>query len=225
MWIKKNPHCRAIASYILKREDRYLVVGVLAAAAALLAGLIGALGVRVEPLHYLLSMLATTLFGLTTIARHLLSEKSIQDMSDDELLVFVQNSDPLNDWETIALDATEEFVSRKDRRLRFRICYDDDGVHLRNFRESWANQHPDPCAVSYYCHLYYDQHVVRRWILVSVDGGRALLPIPNIHTRQVDQLDYRVATIVDDQSKVDNYLQRSRLSVKQHGKSRTIRDL
>src|SRR5258706_10531254 len=50
---------------------------------------------------------------------------------------------------------------------------------LADFKEEWANKFPDPHASSSYVDVFYNSALVYRDIYVSVDGGRAKLPLPN----------------------------------------------
>ena len=52
-----------------------------------------------------------------------------------------------------------------------------------NYREDWANDFPDEHAESELADILYNGMLVAREILVSVDGGRALLPIPYDHEK------------------------------------------
>ncbi|MGO9839169.1 MAG: hypothetical protein ACLP1X_33725 [Polyangiaceae bacterium] len=47
-----------------------------------------------------------------------------------------------------------------------------------NFHEEWANQFSDPHATSSYVDLFYNGALIHRELYVTVDGGRASLPLP-----------------------------------------------
>jgi len=107
--------------------------------------------------------------------------------------------------------------------LRFEIGYMDDGVQCKDFREPWANRHPDPSATGYWCNLYYGSTLVKKLILVAVDGGRAMLPIPqrgrkNMRSDRVLPLDYKVAQIHDRLGTLEEYMSRSGLMVEKTGR-------
>lgn len=53
--------------------------------------------------------------------------------------------------------------------------------HNPDFKESWANQFPDPHASSGIIDFFYNSNLVFRDIYVSVDGGRCRLPLPNLY--------------------------------------------
>ena len=128
----------------------------------------------------------------------------------------ILSSDPTEDWNHVT-DAVGSVTSyRKDMNLRFQIRYIDDGIQRRDFKEPWASHHPDPSATGYWCDLFYGATRVERFILVAVDGGRAMLPIPKIGPENsrpniVLPLDYKVAQIHDTLGVLDEYITRSGL--------------
>ncbi|MBW2194336.1 MAG: hypothetical protein JRF37_01855 [Deltaproteobacteria bacterium] len=56
--------------------------------------------------------------------------------------------------------------------------------------------------------------MIDRFILVSVDGGRAELPLPNPATLEVDPLVYKVAQVFDEHNNLEEYMSRAGLRVK-----------
>ena len=127
-------------------------------------------------------------------------------------------SSPINDWNQ-RRDTLRSVVSyKRDMNLRFEIKYIDEGVQCKNFKEPWATRHLHQSATAYWCNLYYGSTLVEKFILVSVDEGRAMLPIPKIGPKdtrpnQVLPLDYKVAQIHDTLGMLEEYMTRSRLSV------------
>jgi hypothetical protein len=55
---------------------------------------------------------------------------------------------------------------------------------LADFKEEWANKFPDSHASSSYVDVFYNNALVFRDVYVTVDGGRANLPLP---TRKFDK--------------------------------------
>ncbi len=130
----------------------------------------------------------------------------------------IRESEPRQDWEMIASGARSIATYKHDVNLRLEIHYDADGIQNDKYTDSWANQHRDSRAIGYWCDIYYGASPVRRTILVSVDGGRALLPIPRQRDSEgkiceVLPLDYAIARIFDHMGTLDGYLQRSGLSL------------
>jgi hypothetical protein len=128
----------------------------------------------------------------------------------------VRLSDPAADWNHETIDSRSITAYRRDLNLRFEINYSDEGTQY--FVEAWANRHPDPRASGYWCDLYYASTLIERFILVAVDGGRAMLPIPRCgsdlaHLDEVTSLEYKIAQIHDTLGTLDQYLRRSGLRV------------
>lgn len=139
--------------------------------------------------------------------------------SQENIERVIKYSDAKNDWEHQSMGWKTIARYRGDVNLRFEMNYDnDEGVQQKDFKEEWANRHPDSHATGYWCDLYYNQTLIERFILVSVDGGRALLPTPTegknyIHWDQVLPLDYKVAEIHDTIGTLSQYMTRSRLTI------------
>ncbi len=127
-------------------------------------------------------------------------------------------SDPREDWERVSTDASSAAVNKRDVNLRLEINYLEEGKQCPDFKEEWANCHPDSRATGYWCNTYYGSTHVSRNILVSVDGGRAMLPIPRQKgidgkLTEVFPFDYRVAQIFDTLGTLDQYMMRSGLTL------------
>lgn len=115
------------------------------------------------------------------------------------------------DWDTTA-------ISRKDVNLRLVVSNEDEGIQNADFKETWANCHPDQSATGYWCDIYYASTRVARNLLVSVDGARAMLPIPRQggasgKVTEVLPFDHRLAQIFDTLGSLDSYMVRSGLTV------------
>lgn len=161
-----------------------------------------------------LSLFAAFLVGLPRLAEFVLPpRKAISVMSHDEILNFVQLSDPDNDWGRIGSDLVGETFLLEDPRLRFCNKHADEGIQNENFKQKWANTYPDKQAVGYWYDLYYDGSLINRFILVAVDGGRASLPPPDFQTGKITKLEYKVAQIHDILRSLDQYIVQSRLEV------------
>lgn len=130
----------------------------------------------------------------------------------------IVRSDAGRDWKR-HVDGVRSITSyQRDVNLRFEVTYDDEGTQNADFREPWANRHPDPNATGYWCRLYYGSSLIETFILVSVDGGRAMLPLPTSgedreHPGAVKSLNHKVAQIHDTLGSLDEYMRRSGLIV------------
>ncbi len=134
-------------------------------------------------------------------------------MNYDQILDFITSSNPKLDWKSIETNRAVEAFLKEDPRLRIRVRYDEDGIHVKDFSESWAITHPDPTANSYWYDLSYAGGLIDRFILVSVDGGQAKLPRPDPVTLEVDPYTYKVAQIFDEHNTLHEYMSKAGLSV------------
>lgn len=130
----------------------------------------------------------------------------------------ILHSDPQESWECVSNSISSVRVNKSDVNLRLEMTYADGGIQRESFKADWANCHPDPSATGYWCDIYYGSTQVVRTILVSVDGGRALLPVPRqrgIEGKMTEVLlyDYRIAQIFDSLGTLDEYLRRSGLTI------------
>ncbi len=80
------------------------------------------------------------------------------------------------------------------------------------FHEEWATKHPDSHAYLYQYSLSYNSSLLKKYNLVSVDGGRATLPSPRAGTNIVLRKDYRFALIINEGEMLE-YIHRSGLIV------------
>jgi hypothetical protein len=117
------------------------------------------------------------------------------------------------DWKkTVTQFGREVSVFRGDVNLRLETSSDDEHIQNDNFVGSWANSNPDPSAKGYFYDLYYNASMLHRFVLVSVDGARASLPLPRSLTTSVPLATYRVAEIFDS-GQLQDYLRSSGLTV------------
>lgn len=78
---------------------------------------------------------------------------------------------------SVEVESHSDLISLKDDLLvsiAWGIIQNDD------FREDWANSFPNPKASSFYVDFFYSGNLVFREIVVSIDGGRCHLPMPEI---------------------------------------------
>jgi hypothetical protein len=107
------------------------------------------------------------------------------------------------DWGRI--EDANVFFYKKDLMVWIR----EDAQISDAFVESWTAQFPDQNAYRVFCNLHYGATIIGRVMLVSVDGGRATLPIPVApDSKTVRALDYKVAEIIDD-GLLDEYMSRA----------------
>ena len=100
-------------------------------------------------------------------------------------------------WRNVSVASSdseqEVFVFAGDVNLR--ICIGSTEEEL--FDESWARNFPDKNAKRVHGCVYYGSSPVYQFLLIAVDGHRALLPMPKSSTELVvSNLDYSIACIV-----------------------------
>ena len=212
--IRKNSNAINIAMWVKKYTHALRVLAGIFFVLALLTGLIWIAGKDVEPIAFVFGLVSSLLFASPSIAEYIApNRKPVRHMDYDEILNFIITTNAKTDWKFIKTDWAEEAFLKEDPRLRIRVRWDDEGVHVRGFVEAWANKFPNPTANSYWYGLSYDGALIERFILVSVDGGIAELPLPNAGTLDVKPLTFKVAQVFDELNTLDQYMARAGLNV------------
>jgi hypothetical protein len=203
-----------VARWVRANEYSLMIGGASLFVLALITGIFWLVGSDVEPLAFVLGMLSSLCFAAPSVANYILPKrKPVSLMSHPELLSFIPTTDATSDWDGVATDEASERFLKEDPRLRYRAKFTDDGVQNPDIVEEWANRHPNPTAVGYWYELLYDGALIDRCVLVSVDGGRALLPLPNRRTQTISRYHYVVARIHDHFHTLDQYLERCCITV------------
>lgn len=214
--VRKNKHAIKIALWIKANAHALRVVAGGLFVLALVIGGFWIFGKDVESFTFVFGLISSLLFASPSIAEYILpSRKPVSHMSYGEILDFIKTTVAKGDWKFVKTNWAEEAFFKEDPRLRIRMRWDDDGVHNQDFKEPWANKHPDPKATSFWYDLSYDGALIERFILVSVDGARAELPLPDPNTLEVDPLIFKVAQIFDELDTLDGYMVRSGLSLRE----------
>jgi hypothetical protein len=132
-------------------------------------------------------------------------------MKYDELMKIIYNSQK-GDW--AFNDERGIYTFKNDLNVRIQkkdIVQDRDQFTS----EDWATKNPDKTAYRVTYEIYYGASFVSEKLLVSVDGHRATLPIPEVNTLKVRKEDYAFAKIVDQLDTLADYIQRSGLEVEE----------
>lgn len=130
-------------------------------------------------------------------------------MTYDELLSIIDESEK-DDW--VFSDERGVYTFKHDLNVRIErrdIDHDSDKFH----GEHWATNHPDPNAYRVTYDIYYGASFVKEVLMVSVDGHRATLPIPERKTLKVKAQDYSFAQVVDQLGTLEEYMRRAGLEV------------
>lgn len=169
-----------------------------------------------EPITVALGSLSVIFFAIAQVVQWKYfpkenEKKEFDKLTTNEILNVVKNSGT-DDWDVSFWRDEEVAVFKKNPSLRIETRHSEEFIHNHDFREKWANRFPDPHAASYYYHVYLSTTRLKEVILVSVDGGRALLPLPKsaMHL-SVEPLLYKIALIFDQFGSCDEYMKRANL--------------
>lgn len=128
-------------------------------------------------------------------------------MDHTTIVAILSKSSP-DEW--LRHDDQGSFTYKADADLHIeREAYDLQDT----FNESWAVNHPDKTAHRVYYRVMYNSSLIERKLLVSVDGGRATLPLPDRKSLEVFLADVNFARIVDVADATDEYIERAKLKV------------
>jgi hypothetical protein len=102
------------------------------------------------------------------------------------------------------------FTYKQDVKLTIKVEWTNDKFH-----EEWSTNHPDPSSYRKNYYIYYEQNLIKELYLVTVDGNRATLPLPEApDLKFIKYKNYRFARIVNYSTEnLDQYIRRSRLEV------------
>ena len=134
--------------------------------------------------------------------------------SRDAIIKAILDSDPSRDWESARLGNQKTTYFIRNVHLRFESGEGEYFDAVKNFKESWLKfgKLQDPNASSHSFYLFYGATLIKSFVLISVDGGRAWIPMPHPENLAVRQLDYRVALIHDPHGRCDNYMRQFKLT-------------
>lgn len=129
-------------------------------------------------------------------------------LTEDSILNEIFDSTK-EDWNK---EAYRDFFTYKHNIL---LTIEEKEESEREFFELWANRHPDKKAYFHEYEIKYDKTRVTSIYLVSVDGGRAYIPLPNIETNKVKDKHMKFANIIHSYPENINYeyVERSGLEI------------
>ncbi|MFT8809232.1 hypothetical protein [Gluconobacter sp.] len=129
-------------------------------------------------------------------------------MNYDEAMEILSTSSR-SDW---VIDETlGTFTFKCDLLLNIKRVEEDE---RREFPEVWTKRFADKSAYKTHYDVLYGASILVRKMLVSVDGGRAVLPLPESATNLVvTEADLNFARIIDEPSAVNEYFDRSEMKV------------
>lgn len=132
--------------------------------------------------------------------------KEIKNVDLLSTLIFQVENSSKKDW---YINVNSERIFKCDPNIRIIAgSYEE----RRPYFEEWATKYPVSKAFLNKYYLYYNNNLIKTYSLVSVDDGRALLPIPTPDTNQISRKDYKIALILDE-GDMQKYIQRSGLVI------------
>jgi hypothetical protein len=124
--------------------------------------------------------------------------------------MFVES--PVSEWMLVHGDGNHEAAFlRNDVNLRIVTSHEEEHVQNDDYKAPWANDFISSQANGRFYDLYYSSTLLYRFILVSVDSARALLPIPQQGTLTVTRAQWKIAEIFDELESLEEYAQRAGL--------------
>lgn len=157
------------------------------------------------------------LIVITTVifAAFALKKIIIKGNVDEELKRTIANSHPVDDWYTNETFSENQHIAvyRKDPAIKI-IQFTEPVV--KNFQEPWLKGlYPDPNAHSYKVSIQYNNNELIERIIISVDGGRARIPLPKSATDlTTNQFDLSICQILDGSTAYDTAYYFSRTKIK-----------
>ena len=134
-------------------------------------------------------------------------------MTKDEVWKIIEESSP-EDWTVTEVNnGVYHTVFNDDLSL---CIVDDSDFNRCECNEAWAVSHPDPHAMRYELQIMYAGNCVASVPVVSVDGIRACIPIPNSTSKEISYREYKVALIGSQgNERLDEYIKRCKLRVEE----------
>ncbi len=117
------------------------------------------------------------------------------------ILNAVLTSDPQDDWSSSKRPADITYGDKQVRylnenvNLRFEPAFEDIFINGKDFKEPWTANYPNQNTSRIDFIVYYGSTPIYDFSLVSVDGHKALLPMPKAGTRTVSALHHKLAEI------------------------------
>lgn len=171
-------------------------------------------GSNLEPIVVFTSILSSVLVAIPGFIKSMLLGKPIYKMIYEEILQFIESTDPCEDWKGITYNfgqIHEKFL-KADPGLRLRINHQGAGVQNKDYRDEWANSFLHKGATGYYCEINYNRAYIDWEILVAVDEGQCLMPPPEVKdaqiTKRVLKRKYVISKIFDTHGHLEKYMEK-----------------
>lgn len=114
--------------------------------------------------------------GLEQLSEKLRTKNTLKDF---ETMLETSN------WSNEVVDGSEVWIAKDDNT--FQIL---QGVRTSEFQERWTKVHPDGNSSAYPIYLKINNNIVKELTLISVDGGRIFVPIPELRPIGDNDVEY-----------------------------------
>ena len=126
----------------------------------------------------------------------------------DKIIDVVINSE-MNDWDEDSELPIMYYVPDPKITIKW-----DRTEEPEPFNEEWAVKYPDKKAKCEKYYVCYDEKTIKTIDIVSVDGGRALIPAPDRATNHISRRNYLIGRLLNwDLDNYNGYIIRSGLIV------------
>ena len=132
-------------------------------------------------------------------------------MTKDEMWKIIEESSP-EDWTVTEVNnGVYHTVFNGDLSL---CIVNDSDCNRREFSEDWVVSQPNHHAMRYDIQIMYAGNCVASIPVISVDGGNACIPMPDLKSKEFSYRKYKVALIgVHGNDRLDEYIGRCKLRV------------
>ena len=194
MNVSNDSRTKRAAEWIIKNETACFSFGLGFAVVTFICAGFWIAGHEIEPVTFILSLIASFFFALPPIAKRTTEARPIERMNFNEIMQLVANSDR-DEWRGIDSDDGEERFFLRDPKLRIIHLSGEKGTQNHDFKADWANQFISPEAKGIWFDISYDGSLLKRVLLVCIDGYRARVPCPLNESTSIEGLSYKVGLI------------------------------
>jgi len=125
---------------------------------------------NLEPAVVIMTILSSLLVAAPRGIRSIFLDKPIYKMSYEEILQFIESTDPHEDWDgmTYNFGRVHEKFLKADAKLRLKIDHQGEGVQNEDYRDEWAN--------SFYIKVLLGT-TARLFMIVPISNEKSSLPL------------------------------------------------
>ena len=115
-----------------------------------------------------------------------------------------------NDWISTDLEEVLLYQKNPDIYIKWPNSFgeeDDDG--WSDYREKWLEFYGHIAKIGTF-YIYYKNHIIDSVTILSVDEGRAYIPLINYNTGEYKESDYKFVLLICEKQLTDEYIYRAR---------------